>query len=1637
MVDSYDDLFRPESLHQAKEILTRIKDEELSKWEDTPEETRDELKGLRDVTSGTLDDPTHILPELMQNADDIGGKCTEVSIELTEDRLVFQNIEEPMTVENVEALGAYTKSTKRGDLSSIGHFGIGFKTVFGLTDTVKIHSGYFSFQYTDDERTIPEPINYSEQPATNTEYYNGTTVVLPLSDDAKRNRIDIVEEQLRSISSLLPFLNHITTVKVSIFGEKKTFTGEPSGNNGFEVTCKYEGERTKNERVRLFSDSFEPEQKTLKKLAEKRDLDTEALLEQDPSLNIKIAISVDDNGAPQPRDKSHLFCYFPTDPNTRLPFHIQADFSLKPNRKHIKWPDDFNEKLLECVSDVFEKAFVQLHREQVDPSKILELVPDPSLDRDSTPYIESVVEEIISFVRSESCVPDNEKNLFRPSEVVFLQQPFRRLLTENELRESLNRPVKYPSEQISDDARQRLQAIVPGSQLELERLLENCTEASMFESRENEWLLQFMAGIMRYWNSKYDTSNRLSYEDRKAKESFRDCVKSVPFLPLEEGSNSSYSALDEEIYRLSSSGSKDYEILTDSDEITLLDKDIVSSIDNPDEEFTREASLAGDLLFDQILSIGELEPKDIVRNVINPAFESDTIEPSRVDQFVLYIANRSKTLAEDVELKLQANSKEGSDPVFYPPEKLYFGQDYIDSYDTETIFAVFDDLHPVANHYIELGDLTEDEWTEALADLGVKQRIEVVDQDPWKSARFESESEIREFLDQHGDNDETNIHDEEFLSGYNGRGNYRWMKREVRHGNIKKFKYALIDRYLPDETERVLSKLTGGDDIEESYDYWVEFLKMLDEWWKEYYSTKVFYDYRYSEFSNKYKVRKGECNCPSSFGKFLIESVWAPGHDGEIYQPQNLFIRNELTEGKPVPYIEPKPSSSGLRDFLDLQRSPGVHVTISTLSALIQNQQKNLPEVDSTQLESTIRQQLHLIDSGLEEDSTEDEDQEAIKRLKEIPFIYVRNAETKFRKPSEVTLEGTRLGNFLHPISDTYPDFSSLFERLGVRREPELEDYISFLGTVDCDQSADESLGNDIEEAWWQILQTVVYIPRDKLGASSDMLENTIEMLDTNGKILTAANTLTDRDEVKYHSTNETLLFDLPSSIQTKVLHPRRNLAYSNPTYQDRLESLTGTKPLEEALDRNLTNEIAGDKSEETLSERNPILLDVAYSFVQSTDNSSSDQLKEFAKFAVYTTEEICCRYSLKGEYVVTTYDSRCFVDTDSSLIVLKDENRAEFALIEALVTELDLPLSDKAQLRSLLKGALGKSEQMVSAFLDDSEYEYHRLSTTEIAPLDRNSESGTQTQVSQEKSVSISETEVELKTSEDTDGTADSTPSDISSVVENEDSKKEKSSGSISGSNKLHSGEQIRENFDNIDIISRNENNRQTKSSKTKTNGEKTTNSENSSSSYGMSGTSGSGGSGSSSSGGSGGGGGWGVSDDDKTEIGDEGEAFMIDELRKAVEEYFKTNGQLMESTEDEKQGQAVIHGVCNDEQLTVKIVDESTKNIGYDLLLAGASIELSNGGITISELDSGTETLVEVKSTKTDYISQFTLTKNEYETALKNPEEYVIVRVYKALSQKPYVHRLFDRVPKLTEHIDGTEFRPDDVVVEYNSCS
>ncbi len=114
---------------------------------------------------------THFIFELIQNAEDAGA--TELAFELFEDRLELRHDGRPFTEADVRGICGVGQSGKSADLTAIGKFGIGFKSVYAYTRSPRVYSSAEHFRIANYVR----PFAVEPLPVT------GTLFVFPFDHD--------------------------------------------------------------------------------------------------------------------------------------------------------------------------------------------------------------------------------------------------------------------------------------------------------------------------------------------------------------------------------------------------------------------------------------------------------------------------------------------------------------------------------------------------------------------------------------------------------------------------------------------------------------------------------------------------------------------------------------------------------------------------------------------------------------------------------------------------------------------------------------------------------------------------------------------------------------------------------------------------------------------------------------------------------------------------------------------------------------------------------------------------------------------------------------------------------------------------------------------------------------------------------------------------------------------------------------------------------------------------------------------------------------------------------------------------------------------------------------------------------------
>ena len=167
---------------------------------------------------------SHFVLELVQNADDnhyASGVTPNLTLELTPSRLVVVNNEIGFTEPNVQAIcsvGASSKSKQKSGY--IGEKGIGFKSVFTVSDAPEIHSNGFHFKFdrTVEGNLLGYVVPHWCEPTADVRP-DCTTIILPAA-----KTYEFGADTLANLDAcLLLFLNKLRQLTLLSNGQRVTF----------------------------------------------------------------------------------------------------------------------------------------------------------------------------------------------------------------------------------------------------------------------------------------------------------------------------------------------------------------------------------------------------------------------------------------------------------------------------------------------------------------------------------------------------------------------------------------------------------------------------------------------------------------------------------------------------------------------------------------------------------------------------------------------------------------------------------------------------------------------------------------------------------------------------------------------------------------------------------------------------------------------------------------------------------------------------------------------------------------------------------------------------------------------------------------------------------------------------------------------------------------------------------------------------------------------------------------------------------------------------------------------------------------------------------------------------------------------
>lgn len=323
------------------------------------------------LAAGLYDDRTHFIFELLQNAEDALGRRNEwrgsrkVAFTLNSTCLTLSHFGKPFDEADVRSVCDIAESTKSE--SSIGRFGLGFKSVYTVTDLPEIHSGDEDFAI--ENYVFPKRLRRSPRATDETQ------IVLPLKPVDASAKHDITAGFRHLGPGALLFLRQIDEISWSVEG----------GASGFYLRNSPESLGANVQLITVIGKEDDRPEVDQNWLVFHRDVFS-AVGRKIGRVEIGFSlVAVKDNPdrwAVQPLAKSPLVVFFPTVVESHLGFLLQGPYRTTPSRDNIPPGDSWNQHLVKETCSLLVEAMRWMRDSAMLDIAVLRCLP---LDREKFP----------------------------------------------------------------------------------------------------------------------------------------------------------------------------------------------------------------------------------------------------------------------------------------------------------------------------------------------------------------------------------------------------------------------------------------------------------------------------------------------------------------------------------------------------------------------------------------------------------------------------------------------------------------------------------------------------------------------------------------------------------------------------------------------------------------------------------------------------------------------------------------------------------------------------------------------------------------------------------------------------------------------------------------------------------------------------------------------------------------------------------------------------------------------------------------------------------------------------------------------------------------------------------------------------
>lgn len=328
---------------------------------------------------------THFVFELLQNAED--AKASRILFSLYDDRLEVTHDGRIFNEQDVKGICGVGEGTKVDDLTQIGKFGIGFKSVYVYTSAPEIFSGGEHFRIEHYVRPYEVEPKEIEEPWT-------TRFVLPFDREDFNSEIAFREigERLRNLNSIaILFLRNIKEIEFRLLDAYGAYRRHDINAVGHMRQVAIGAERENwliFERPILMPHS---NHQVRVETAFKLDTDLVGNIERIRQIH-----------------ESPLFVYFPTERDTRLGFLIQGPYRTTLARDNIASDDTWNKELIVETATLVVETMHRLKEMDLLTVSLLESLPVRVEDFAESSLFHPIFDKVREAFMNEELLPAND-----------------------------------------------------------------------------------------------------------------------------------------------------------------------------------------------------------------------------------------------------------------------------------------------------------------------------------------------------------------------------------------------------------------------------------------------------------------------------------------------------------------------------------------------------------------------------------------------------------------------------------------------------------------------------------------------------------------------------------------------------------------------------------------------------------------------------------------------------------------------------------------------------------------------------------------------------------------------------------------------------------------------------------------------------------------------------------------------------------------------------------------------------------------------------------------------------------------------------------------------------------------------------